>query len=78
MNTSSSIKSHAACLLLLAQVIVATAIVLCGAAYAIRCLLNGQPLCALCFALAGYVAGYRLLFRTSLDELRRFNAQKTR
>lgn len=47
-------------------------IILFGCAYGIRCLINGQIFCAVCFGIMSCVSGYMLLFRASVAELRDF------
>lgn len=59
----------------IAQVIFSVAIIILGATYSLRCLLEGNIFCAICFALIGYVSGYLLLFRASVKELRQHNAK---
>lgn len=53
------------------QVALSAIVILIGAVYALRCLFAGQIFCAVCFAALGYVSGYRLLFKASIDELRK-------
>lgn len=57
------------------QVVFSVLVIIMGAAYGLRCLFSGQLFCAMCFAVMGYVSGYRLLFRASLQELREYNAK---
>lgn len=57
------------------QVVFSVAVILLGVLYGIRCLLAGQIFCALCFGAIGYVSGYLLLFRASVNELRKHNAK---
>lgn len=58
------------------QVVFSVLVIIFGAAYGLRCLFSGQLFCAMCFALMGYVSGYRLLFRASVKELREYNAKR--
>ncbi len=58
---------------LVSQVVFSILVMLFGASYGIRCLVADQIFCAVCFAIIGYVSGYRLLFRASVKELREFN-----
>lgn len=60
------------------QIIFAVLVILLGFIYGIRCLINGQIFCAICFGIMGYVSGCRLLFRTSVVELRQFYAKENR
>ena len=54
------------------QVIFSVSVIIFGIAYALRCLFAGQIFCAACFALIGYVSGYRLFFKASMAELREY------
>lgn len=60
----------------LAQVIFSALVIMMGLGYGIRCMLNGQIFCAICFGVMGYVGGYHLLFRPSIAELHQFNAKE--
>ncbi len=62
--------------LLVAQLLLAAAVILTGAAFSLRCLEAGNPFAALCFALMAYIAGYRLLLTASLREWHTFNTSK--
>lgn len=57
------------------QLIFSVIVIVAGADYSLRCLLDGQLFCAVCFAIIGYVSGYLMLFRNSLKELRKHNAK---
>lgn len=57
------------------QVVFSVLVILFGASYGLRCLFAGQIFCAVCFAIIGYVSGYRLFFRASVKELREHNAK---
>lgn len=61
------------------QVVFSVAVITFGFSYCLRCLLNGLTeaniFYAVCFAIIGYVGGYRLLFRASVKELREHNAK---
>lgn len=67
--TSSKIFLHL-------QVALSVIAMLIGAAYALRCLFAGQIFCAACFAV--HVSGYRLLFKASIDELRKARANNSK
>lgn len=54
------------------QVLISLCVIIFGCAYGIRCLINGQIFCAVCFGIMAYVSGYLLLFRASVKELREF------
>lgn len=57
---------------LLGQIAFSVLVIIFGAAYGLRCLLAGQTFCAVCFAIIGYVSGYRLLFKASVKEYLQF------
>lgn len=57
---------------LIAQLTFSVLVILFGFSYGIRCLVANQIFCALCFAVIGYVSGYRLLFKASMAELREY------
>lgn len=59
------------------QVAFSVIIILFGTGYCLRCLFSGQLFGAVCFAFVAYVAGYRLLFRASVKELRESNESQT-
>ena len=52
------------------QVLFSVAVIIFGFSYSLRCLFDGNIFCAVCFAIIGYVSGYRLFLRASLKELR--------
>lgn len=61
------------------QVVFSVFVIIFGFSHCLRCLLNGLTeaniFYAVCFALIGYVSGYRLLFRASVKELREHNGK---
>ncbi|WP_304977074.1 hypothetical protein [Duncaniella muris] len=57
------------------QVIFSVLVIMFGVSYTLRSLFAGQIFCAVCFAISGYVSGYRLFFRASIKELREHNAK---
>lgn len=65
---------------LVGQFVFSVAVIIFGFSYCLRCLLNGLTeaniFYAVCFAIIGYVSGYRLLLCASLQELREFNAKQ--
>lgn len=59
--------------LLIAQIVLSLIVIIFGASYAIRAFVNGQIFCAALFALLAYLAGYRLLLKTSVAEFKELN-----
>ena len=57
---------------LIAQLTFSFLVILFGVSFRIRCLVAYQIFWALCFAVIGYVSGYRLLFKASMAELREY------
>lgn len=60
---------------LVGQVVFSVGVIILSFSYSLRCLFDDNIICAVCFALIGYVSGYRLLFRASVKELREHNAK---
>lgn len=55
------------------QLIFSVIVIVAGAVYCLRCMLEDNPFCAVCFAIISYVSGYLMLFRSSVQELQKHN-----
>lgn len=60
------------------QLVFSAVVITFGMVNGLRCLFAGRIFCALCLVFIGYVCGYRLMFRSSLRELRKANAKTSR
>lgn len=57
------------------QVAFAIIVIMFGAGFGLRYLFENQIFYAICFGVIGYISGYRMWFKTSMAELKRFNAR---
>ena len=65
-------------ILLLWQLSFSAGLIIFGMVNGLRCLFAGRIFCAFCLVFIGYVCGYRLMFRSSLRELRKANTKTSR